>query len=99
MHRIICQQDLRAVTAACMMVKRSAFDKVGGFTEELAVAFNDIDFCMKNTESRISDRLQSVCGTVLIMSRNREDLRIRLKDPAVHAEMRYFPEKLAGDPS
>ncbi|HUM83175.1 MAG TPA: glycosyltransferase family 2 protein [Lachnospiraceae bacterium] len=47
MHRIICQQDLSAVTAACMMVKRSAFDKVGGFTEELAVAFNDIDFCMK----------------------------------------------------
>ena len=30
-----------------MMVKRKAFDKVGGLTEELAVAFNDIDFCMK----------------------------------------------------
>ena len=35
------------MTAACMMVKRSAFDQVGGLTEELAVAFNDIDFCMK----------------------------------------------------
>lgn len=46
-HRIICAQDYSAVTAACMMVKRSAFDKVGGLTEELAVAFNDIDFCMK----------------------------------------------------
>ena len=30
-----------------MMVKRSVFDEVGGLTEELAVAFNDIDFCMK----------------------------------------------------
>ena len=46
-HRIICAQDYSAVTAACMMVKREAFDKVGGLTEELAVAFNDIDFCLK----------------------------------------------------
>ncbi len=40
-------QNYSAVTAACMMTKRSVFDKVGGFCEELAVAFNDIDFCMK----------------------------------------------------
>ena len=46
-HRIICQQDLSAVTAACLMVKKSVYDEVGGLTEELAVAFNDIDFCMK----------------------------------------------------
>lgn len=46
-HRIICAQDYSAVTAACMMVKREVFDAVGGLTEELEVAFNDIDFCMK----------------------------------------------------
>lgn len=46
-HRIICAQDYSAVTAACMMVKRSAFDAVDGLSEDLAVAFNDIDFCMK----------------------------------------------------
>lgn len=46
-HRIILQQDMSAVTAACMMVKKSVFLEVGGLTEELAVAFNDIDFCMK----------------------------------------------------
>ena len=46
-HRIICAQDYSAVTAACMMVKKSAFDAVNGFSEDLAVAFNDIDFCMK----------------------------------------------------
>ena len=49
-HRIICAQDYSAVTAACMLVKKSAFDEVGGLTEELAVAFNDIDFCMKLRE-------------------------------------------------
>ncbi|MDO4616795.1 MAG: glycosyltransferase family 2 protein [Lachnospiraceae bacterium] len=46
-HRIIEAQNYSAVTAACMMVKKKAFDEVGGLTEELAVAFNDIDFCMK----------------------------------------------------
>ncbi len=46
-HRIICAQDYSAVTAACMMVKKEAFDAVGGLTEELAVAFNDVDFCLK----------------------------------------------------
>ena len=46
-HRIICTQDYSAVTAACMMVKKSVYEQVGGFSKELAVAFNDIDFCMK----------------------------------------------------
>lgn len=46
-HRIICAQNYSAVTAACMMVKREAFDKVGGLSPDLAVAFNDIDFCLK----------------------------------------------------
>jgi len=40
-------QDLSAVTAACFMVKRSDYEKVLGFDERLAVAFNDVDFCLK----------------------------------------------------
>mgnify|MGYP005773287807 FL=1 len=46
-HRAMCAQDYSAVTAACMVSKRSLFDQVGGFREELAVAFNDIDYCLK----------------------------------------------------
>ena len=46
-HRAMCAQDYSAVTAACMMSKRSVFDAVGGFDEKFAVAFNDIDYCMK----------------------------------------------------
>lgn len=45
------EQDLSAVTAACLMTKRSVFESVNGFTEELAVAFNDIDYCLKVRES------------------------------------------------
>ena len=40
-------QDLTAVTAACFMVSREDWDKVVGFDEKLAVAFNDVDFCLK----------------------------------------------------
>ena len=47
MHKAAIMQDLSAVTAACMLVKREAFEKAGGFTEELAVAFNDVDLCLK----------------------------------------------------
>ena len=47
MHRMMCAQDYSAVTAACMMTKREVFRRAGGFTEDLAVAFNDVDFCMK----------------------------------------------------
>jgi GT2 family glycosyltransferase len=39
--------NVTAVTAACMMVRRSVFEEVGGFTEKFAVAFNDVDFCMR----------------------------------------------------
>lgn len=45
--RSMCAQDYSAVTAACMMTKRSVFEAVGGFDEGLAVAFNDIDYCLK----------------------------------------------------
>lgn len=39
-----------AVTAACLMVSKDLFWEVGGLTEELAVAFNDVDFCLKVIE-------------------------------------------------
>ena len=47
LHKAALQQDLSAVTAACFMVKKEAFEKVGGFEEKLTVAFNDVDFCLK----------------------------------------------------
>lgn len=40
-------QNLSIVTAACMMAKRSVYEDVGYMEEKLAVAFNDVDFCMK----------------------------------------------------
>ena len=42
--------DYSAVTAACMMISKELYNEVGGFSEEYAVAFNDVDFCMKVRE-------------------------------------------------
>lgn len=47
LHKASLTMDYSAVTAACMMVKRDVYERAGGFTEELAVAFNDVDFCLK----------------------------------------------------
>ena len=41
--------NFSALTAACVMMRRSVFDEVGGFDETLAVAFNDVDLCLKIT--------------------------------------------------
>jgi glycosyltransferase involved in cell wall biosynthesis len=36
-----------AVTAACLMIRKEVFIEIGGFNEDLAIAFNDVDLCMK----------------------------------------------------
>ena len=43
-------RNYTAVTGACMMVRRDTFDELGGFDEDLAVAYNDIDFCLRLRE-------------------------------------------------
>jgi GT2 family glycosyltransferase len=44
----ILTRDLSAVTAACMAVRRDVFENVGGLDDKnLAVAFNDVDFCLR----------------------------------------------------
>lgn len=40
-------QNLSAVTAACLVVRKRVFDEVGGLDEAIAVAFNDVDFCLR----------------------------------------------------
>ncbi len=46
-YRSTCVQDLSAVTGACLLTSKADFLSVGGFDEKLAVAFNDVDYCLK----------------------------------------------------
>ena len=45
--RMTIAQNLSAVTAACILISRNVWEKVGGLDEGFAVAFNDVDLCMK----------------------------------------------------
>lgn len=49
--RAMVSQEVSAVTAACMLVRKSVFDEVSGFDEAFEVAFNDTDLCMKVREA------------------------------------------------
>ena len=46
-NRMALVQDLSVVTAACLVVRRSVYEEVGGLDEQLHVAFNDVDFCLR----------------------------------------------------
>ena len=47
MGRLCYAQDVSAVTAACMMVRRDVWEQIKGLDEDFPVAFNDIDLCMR----------------------------------------------------
>ena len=49
--RSVLHQSLCAVTAACIVVRRSCFEAVNGLDENFAVAFNDVDFCLRIKEA------------------------------------------------
>jgi GT2 family glycosyltransferase len=39
--------DVSAVTAACLMIRKSVFDKVGGFDKKFRINYNDVDLCLR----------------------------------------------------
>ncbi|MEA1880458.1 MAG: rhamnan synthesis F family protein, partial [Campylobacterota bacterium] len=50
--RLRCVNNYSAVTAACLMLKRSLFDEIYGFdAEKLSVAYNDVDLCLRLQEA------------------------------------------------
>lgn len=50
--RLHSVQNLSAVTAACLLVRKSIYEQVGGLDErDLKIAFNDVDFCLKVREA------------------------------------------------
>lgn len=47
MGRLCYAQDVSAVTGACLMVKKSLYEAVGGLSEDFEISLNDVDFCLK----------------------------------------------------
>jgi O-antigen biosynthesis protein len=87
-------QNFSAVTAACMMVRKELFEKVGGFDEQnLKVSFNDIDLCLKIRELgyRIVYTPYAELYHYESLSRGYEDTQEKSEQSA--REFRYMREK------
>ena len=74
-------QNMSALTAACLMVKRSVYLEAGGFADDLPVALNDVDFCLKLTKDGYRNVLEPTA--VMIhhesLSRGMEDTSAKKK--------------------
>ncbi len=44
---LVCNREVSAVTAACMLIRADVFKTVGGFDDSIAVGFGDVDFCLR----------------------------------------------------
>jgi GT2 family glycosyltransferase len=103
MSRLSLAQNLTAVTAASLMLRRDVFDEVGGFDDALAVAFNDVDLCMK-----IRDKGYLIVFTPYAeayhyesKSRGFEDTKekqIRFRGEIDYFDAKWKKELEAGDP-
>jgi GT2 family glycosyltransferase len=48
--RLITTHEVAAVTAACLLMRRDAFDAIAGYDEALAVGFGDVDLCLRTLQ-------------------------------------------------
>lgn len=82
-------QNLSAVTGACQLVRRDIYERVGGYTEDFAVGYNDVDFCLKTVRAgyrvvctpyarmshyEFSSRGRDMCGERMERVRKETDL-------------------------
>jgi len=49
--RAALQQSFSAVTGACLVIRKEIYEEVNGLDEQLSVAFNDVDFCLRVREA------------------------------------------------
>ena len=47
-YRALTTQDVSAVTAACMLMKKQVFEAINGFDERFAIAYSDVDLCLRS---------------------------------------------------
>lgn len=97
MARAVVSQDLSAVTAACMLTPKALYLAVGGLNEQdLTVAFNDVDYCLK-----VREQGKRVVYTPLAelyhyesVSRGKDDNPVKQRRAATEAQ--YMRQRWAG---
>ncbi len=103
MSRLTYAQNLSAVTAACLMVKKSIWDQLGGLDEDFQVAFNDVDFCMRIRQAGYLNVWTPFAELYHYESKSRgiEDTSVkrkRFESEVRRFQARWTKELAAGDP-
>ena len=93
MSRLAVASDMSACTAACLMVKANSFDEVGGFDEELAVSFNDVDLCLKLRDKGLLVVFNPVAEAYHYESRSRGYDKSREKKKRMEREKQLLAQK------
>ncbi len=103
MGRLIYAHNLSAVTAACVLIRRDVWESVNGLDESFAVAFNDVDLCMRIRKAgyRIVWTPFAELYHYESKSRGLEDTpekRERFQGEVLRFQERWRKELAAGDP-
>jgi GT2 family glycosyltransferase len=92
-YRLCTVQNLSAVTAACMMTSKKKFLEVGGLEQQLQIAFNDIDYCMKLRKKGYSIIFTPYAELYHYESISRGYETTSEKEERFRGEIKYFQEK------
>lgn len=96
LHKASLAMDYSAVTAACLMTKRSVYEQAGGLTEALTIAFNDVDFCLKVRELGLLVVYQPRVEAYHYESKSRGSEDTPEKVARFQSEIEYMREKWIG---
>jgi GT2 family glycosyltransferase len=102
-YNLVIPQNLSAVTAACLMMRRSVFDEIGGFEEAYQLAFGDVDLCLKVRQNDYLVVWTPFAELIHHESKTRGYDHTPEKGERFNQEVRYLQEKWAtfleaGDP-
>lgn len=97
-------QNISAVTGACLMVKKSYYIEVGGLnSENLAIAYNDVDFCLRLREKGYLNVYTPYCSMYHYESlsrgyENTKEKQTRFKNEAIYLKSRHSEILKKDDP-
>lgn len=92
-YRTFLVQDLCAVTAACLMVRKKNYYLVGNFDEDLSVCFNDVDFCLKLRAKGLLNVFTPYSELTHFESKSRGEDISEEKQKRFNSEVAYFQNK------
>lgn len=103
MGKLCYAQDVTAVTGACLLVKKSLYDELGGLEESFAVALNDVDFCLRLRQKGYLNIFNPYCELYHFESKSRGmddegEKAARYNEEAAKFREKWKAELAAGDP-